>query len=70
MVGCFKSNKVILQRTRIPDSPKGSTLPNMFDITNYEKAIKTTIRKLKILKSTHYRNENLGQDLKNGDQIL
>ncbi len=48
MTGCFKSNKVTLQRTMIPETTKGCEKPNMESIKKYEKAIKATIRKLKI----------------------
>lgn len=49
MSGCFKSNKVTLQRTMIPDidSPF-SSLPTLKLIKEFEPAVKSVIRKLKI----------------------
>lgn len=49
MGGCFKSNKVTLQRTMIPEEKViNSGLPSMETIKMFSKAIKSAIRKLKI----------------------
>lgn len=48
MSGCFKSNKVTLQRTMIPETTKGAESPSITGIKKYEKAIKAAIRKLQI----------------------
>lgn len=50
MSGCFKSNKETLQRTMIPEFDTfNSSLPTMDAIKRYENAVKTVIRKLKIV---------------------
>jgi hypothetical protein len=49
MSGCFKSNKVTLQRTMIPDlESEASSLPSMERIKVFSDSIKIAIRKLKI----------------------
>lgn len=49
MSGCFKSNKVTLQRTMIPEILNDvSTLPTFKSIKVFDKAISIAIRKLKI----------------------
>lgn len=49
MGGCFKSNKITLQRTMIPEEKvPNSGLPSMETIKIFSKAIKSAIRKLQI----------------------
>lgn len=49
MSGCFKSNKVTLQKTMIPDvKTEMSGLPSMKKIKVFKNCVKNTIRKLKI----------------------
>lgn len=49
MGGCFKSNKVTIQRTMIPDiDVEMSGLPSMGKIKFFKKAVRSAIRKLKI----------------------
>lgn len=51
MSGCFRSNKVTLQRTMIPDEEfdcEITGLPTMEKIKNFKNPIKSAIRKLRI----------------------
>lgn len=49
MSGCFKSNKITLQRTMIPEEDSEiAGLPSMKKIKKFKSAIKSAIRKLKI----------------------
>jgi hypothetical protein len=50
MKGCFKSNKLSIQRTMVPDTDSiMSGLPDMSKVKLFSKAIRTCIRKLKIV---------------------
>jgi hypothetical protein len=50
MGGCFKSNKVTLQRTMIPEEQvANSGLPSMETIKIFSKSVKSAIRKLQIV---------------------
>lgn len=60
MGGCFKSNKETLQRTMIPDIEcEVSGLPSMSKIKIFESAIKSAIRKLKIVELAKCFEEDL-----------
>lgn len=59
MTGCFKSNKITLQRTMIPETSSGTSLPSMASIKMYSKAIKTAIRKLNIKTLSKCKKEDM-----------
>ena len=51
MSGCFKSNKITLQRTAIPNVQSDfSGLPTINKILKFSNAVRSTIRKLRITK--------------------
>lgn len=60
MSGCFKSNKVTLQRTMIPDINNDvSGLPSFKSIKVFDKAISIAIRKLKIVQQAKVLKEDI-----------
>lgn len=60
MSGCFKSNKVTLQRTMIPkEDSEIAGLPSMSKIKKFSSAIKNTIKKLKITRMAKMSKKDL-----------
>lgn len=60
MSGCFKSNKVTLQRTMVPDiTSEISGLPSMKKIKLFSSSVKSAIRKLKITQLAKCNKEDM-----------